>query len=189
VTAQPGNHSWLHHGFGAGSALRDFLDPRCDRSTPDLFGDSRLDGGAGAAIDGLSIASDDLPITIPSLDTAAIYDMPAESDYPDSDSEWDEVTEQERCSADRLFRKETREIEAFEARFDGAGTDAAAPMFGTAPPSSPREMAHTLFTTPTQDDLMTDILAELTQRYGVRVRLLGDVVDDSTWREAPLRTL
>jgi hypothetical protein len=117
VTALPDNHSWLHHGFG-GSALRDFLDPRCDRSTADLFGESRLDGGAGAA----------------------------------AESEWDAVSV-------------------------------------TAPPSSPHDMAHTLFTTPTQDDMMTDILAELTQRYGVPVRLLGDVVDDSAWQEAPLRTL
>lgn len=117
VTALPDNHSWLHHGFG-GSALRDFLDPRCDSSTADLFGESRMDGGAGAA----------------------------------AESEWDAASV-------------------------------------TAPPSSPHETAHTLFTTPAQDDLMTDILAELTQRYGVRVRLLGDVVDDSTWREAPLRTL
>lgn len=129
VTALPDNHSWLHHGFG-GSALRDFLDPRCDSSTADLFGESRLAGAGGAD------------------------DLPDDGDYPasDAESEWDAVSV-------------------------------------TAPPASPHETAHTLFTTPAQDDLMTDILAELTQRYGVRVRLLGDVVDDSTWREAPLRTL
>jgi len=129
VTALPDNHSWLHHGFG-GSALRNFLDPRCDSSTADLFGESRLAGAVGAD------------------------DLPDDGDSPASDAE-------SECDAVSV----------------------------TAPPSSPHETAHTLFTTPAQDDLMTDILAELTQRYGVRVRLLGDVVDDSTWREAPLRTL
>lgn len=133
VTALPDNHSWLHHGFG-GSALRDFLDPRCDSSTADLFGESRLAGAGGAD------------------------DLPDDGDYPASDAESDA-----------------------ESEWDAASV--------TAPPASPHETARTLFTTPAQDDLMTDILAELTQRHGVRVRLLGDVVDDSTWREAPLRTL
>ncbi|MFL9583127.1 hypothetical protein [Stenotrophomonas sp. AB1(2024)] len=87
----PDNHSWLHHGFGAGSALRDFLDPRCDRSTADLFGESRSAAGGGTANDGLSIATDDLPITIATLDTAAL-DMPAEGAYPDDDSDSDQRT-------------------------------------------------------------------------------------------------
>ncbi|GEM_PF-6909835 len=69
VTALPDNHSWLHHGFG-GSALRDFLDPRCDSSTADLFGESRLAGAGGAD------------------------DLPDDGDYAASDakSEWDAVS-------------------------------------------------------------------------------------------------
>lgn len=104
----------------------------------------------------------------------------------DSDDEWDPVSAEERIAADVRFDKETREIEAFEAMLNAFSDDNAAPAVdippppplppatGTPGPPSPRpspgRMAHALFSSPSHDDLMADMLIAVAQRQARQAR-------------------